>query len=139
MAAVLYLHAGDLALGGIAAMTRDLHSSWGCYEMHPDADVNLGAASHRIHGFVRKILGVPFRKGLSPSVGEASEFDGTTCSTISLMYTFMRIDNFKSPVMECLRKAQASFRSAEVPRGFARSKISRREAFEGQIASASTR
>lgn len=108
--------------------------------MPPDADVYLGAASRRTHGFVRNELEVPFHKGLWTLVGDASESDGTIGSMISKTYMSMRSGD-PNTVYECFGGAQASFRSAEVPSAITRSKRSGwgdDDAFEGQISSTST-
>ena len=85
---------------------------------------------------MRKVRGVPFCIRFWPSVGDASEVNGTTGSMISKTYTSMRSGDFNAPVMEYVHEAQAPSTSAEIPSGFARSKRSRRndgEAFEGQV------
>ncbi|KAL8993054.1 MAG: hypothetical protein Q9169_006634 [Polycauliona sp. 2 TL-2023] len=68
----------------------------------------LGNASKRMYIFVRKILGVPFHKGLEdhPTAQEPFAADGsrkqTIGSWISIIYQSLRSGQMHEPLMECL-------------------------------------
>lgn len=82
------------------------------YFTAPDATPYLGAASSRMYSYVRKVLQVPFHKGLADRPTRDNKLK-TIGSNISIIHEAMRSGRLYGPVILCLgaRRSEAASRA----------------------------